>query len=167
MRRPVPVAIAASALLLLLAAPFLSIRFTGIDASVLPTNVSSRVVDTALRRDFAPTAVTPIYAVVHGTAADARGYAARVRAALVLPPSQLGPNVWEVRASSGKPFLDDASQRLVRQMRALPGGAPVGGATAQFLDQKHTLGEMLPIAAGLLFAVTFVLLWAATRSCCR
>jgi uncharacterized membrane protein YdfJ with MMPL/SSD domain len=164
MRRPVPVAIAASALLLLLAVPFLSIRFTGIDASVLPANVSSRAVDTALRHDFPPTAVTPIYAVVRGTAADAGGYAARVRAPLVLPPARLGPKVWEVRASSGRPFLDDASQRLVRDMRALPGGALVGGATAQFLDQKHTLGAMLPVAAGLLFAVTFVLLWAATRS---
>ena len=49
-------------------------------------------------------------------------------------------------------------------MRSLPGRALVGGGTAQFLDQKHTLGETLPLAAGLLCAVTFVLLWAATRS---
>src|SRR4029077_10128437 len=58
----------------------------------------------------------------------------------------------------------DASQRLVRQMRALPGRALVGGGAAQFLDQKHTLGQTLPLAIGLLCAVTFVLLWAATRS---
>jgi RND superfamily putative drug exporter len=164
MRRPVPVAIAASALLLVCALPFLSIRFTGVDPSVLPANASSRVVDTALRRDFPPTIATPIYAVVRGTQADAQAYAARVRAPLVRPPLALGSNVWEVRAASGKPFLDDASQRLVRQMRALPGRVLVGGSTAQFLDQKHTLGETLPIAAGLLCAVTFVLLWAATRS---
>jgi RND superfamily putative drug exporter len=164
MRRPVPVAIGTSLLLLVCALPFLSIRFTGIDASVLPPHVSSRVVDSALRHDFAPTTVTPVYAVVRGTNADARAYAGRVRAALVQPPIELGPTVWEVRASSGKPFLDDASQRLVGQMRALPGGALVGGPTAQFLDQKHTLGEILPFAAGLLCAVTFVLLWAATRS---
>ena len=82
----------------------------------------------------------------------------------MLAPRSLGSNVWEVRASSGKAFLDQASQRLVRQMRSLPGDALVGGSTAQFLDQKHTLGAMLPIAAGLLAAVTFLLLWAATRS---
>ena len=164
MRWPIPVAVAAATLLLVLAQPFLAIRFTGVDASVLPPRLSSRVVDTALRRDFPTTALSPIYAVVRGTGADARAYAAAVSAPLVLAPRKLGPNVWEVTASSGKAFLDPASQRLVQQMRALPGNALVGGSTAQFLDQKHTLGAMLPIAAGLLAASTFLLLWAATRS---
>ncbi|HSP73622.1 MAG TPA: MMPL family transporter, partial [Gaiellaceae bacterium] len=131
-------------------------------------------------------AVSPAYAVVQGTRADALSYAAAVRAPVVLPPRRLGPGSWEVRASSGKPFLDAAAQRLVRQMRALPGGvgstepqqepgagsadarriptALVGGSTAQFLDQKHVLGTHLPLGAGLLAAVTFFLLWAATRS---
>ncbi|HUK94282.1 MAG TPA: MMPL family transporter [Gaiellaceae bacterium] len=164
MRRPVPVVIAATALLVVLAVPFFSIRFTGVDASVLPPKLSSRVVDTALRRDFPTTAVSPAYAVLRGTAADAGAYAASVRAPLVLPPRRLAPRVWEIQAASGKPFLDPASQRLVRQMRALPGGALVGGATAQFLDQKHALGTELPLAAALLATVTFALLWAATRS---
>ena len=52
MRRPVPVAVAASAVLLVAAIPALSTRFTGIDASVLPPNVSSRAVDIAVQRDF-------------------------------------------------------------------------------------------------------------------
>jgi RND superfamily putative drug exporter len=164
MRRPVPVAVATTALLLLLALPFLGIRFTGVDPSVLPPEQSSRVVDTALRRDFAPTALFPAYAVVRGTEADARAYAAAVRAPLVLPPRRLGRRTWEVRASSARPFLDAASERLVRRMRRLPGGALVGGSTAQFLDQRHALGSELPFALGLLAAVTFVLLWAATRS---
>ncbi len=164
MRRPVPVAVAAAALLLACAIPFLSIRFTGVDPSVLPANASSRVVFAAVQRDFPTSVTTPVYAVVHGTEAQARTYAAGVRAPLVRPPFEIGAGVWEVRASSGKTFLESASQRLVRQMRALPGSALVGGATAQFLDQKHTLAETLPLAAGLLCAVTFVLLWAATRS---
>lgn len=164
MRRPVPVAIGATALLVGLALPFLSIRFTGVDASVLPPKLSSRVVDTALRHDFAPTAVSPVYAVLTGTATDARSYAAAVRAPLVLPPRRLGPRTWEITASSGKSFLDEASQRLVRQMRSLPGGALVGGATGQFLDQEQAIGSHLPAAAALLAVVTFVLLWAATRS---
>jgi uncharacterized membrane protein YdfJ with MMPL/SSD domain len=49
-------------------------------------------------------------------------------------------------------------------MRAVPGDALVGGSAAQFLDQKHALGSLLPFALGLLAAVTFALLWAATRS---
>ena len=67
------------------------------------------------------------------------------------PPSSCrrggsAPGAWELRASSGQPFLADASQRLVRGMRSLQGDALVGGATAQFLDQKHALGSRL--AAG-------------------
>jgi RND superfamily putative drug exporter len=168
MRRPIPVAVAATALLLVLGLPFFSIRFTGVDASVLPTSASSRVVDTALRTDFAPTFATPAYAVLHGDAAHARSYASAVHglpeAALVLRPQRLAPGAWEVRASSGKPFLADTSQRLVRGMRALPGDGLVGGATAQFLDQKHTLGSHLALAIGLLCAITFLLLYRATRS---
>jgi uncharacterized membrane protein YdfJ with MMPL/SSD domain len=168
MRRPVPVALGATALLLVLAAPFLSIRFTGVDASVLPPSASSRVVDTALRTDFGPSTAAPVYAVLHGDAPGARSFALAVQrlpeAALVTPPRQLGPGVWELRASSGQPFLAGESKSLVRGMRALPGDALVGGATAQFLDQKHTLGSHLALAIGLLCAVTFLLLYRATRS---
>ena len=168
MRRPAPVAFAAAALLVLLGMPFLSIRFTGVDASVLPASATSRAVDTALRREFPVAVVSPAYTVVSGGPAAATAYASAVRAlpdaALVLPPRRLSSGVWQVRASSGRPFLDPASQRLVRAMRSLPGRAPVGGATAQFLDQRHSLGSRLPVAIGLICAVTFVLLYAATRS---
>jgi RND superfamily putative drug exporter len=168
MRRPVPVAVAATVALLVLGLPFLSIRFTGIDASVLPAHVSSREVDTALRRDFSASAISPLYAVLQGSAVRARAYATAVRAlpdaAVVLPPRRLGGASWEVRATSGRPFLDAASQRLVRGMRTLPGDALVGGGTAQFIDQKDTLGARLPLAIVLLCAVTFALLFAATRS---
>src|SRR5262249_13706273 len=148
--------------------PFLSIRFTGVDASVLPAGVSSRIVDTALRRDFPSTFVSPIYAVVEGSTVQARAYADAVRRLpgppLVLPPRRLRPAPWEVRAASGKPFLDPASLRLVREMRALPGEALVGGATAQFLDQKHALGSRLALALVLIASVTAVLIYSATRS---
>jgi RND superfamily putative drug exporter len=168
MRRPVPVAAAATLLLVVLGLPFLSIRFTGVDASVLPAGVSSRVVDTALRRDFPSTFVSPVYAVVEGSAAEARAYAEAVGRLpgrpLVRPPQPLGPGTWEVRAASGKPFLDPASLRLVRAMRALPGEALVGGATAQFLDQKHALGSRLALALALIATVTALLIYAATRS---
>lgn len=164
MRRPIPVAVVTTTFLVVLAVPFLSVRFTGVDASVLPPRLSSRVVDTAIGREFPPTALSPVFAVVHGTERDARAFVAGVRAPVVQPPHRLAEGVWLVRASSGKPFLDGASQRLVREMRSLPGDALVGGATAQFLDQKQSLRSLLPVAAGLLAVVTFVLLWLATRS---
>ena len=168
MRRPLPVAVVATALLLVAGLPFLSIRFTGVDASVLPASASSRVVDTALRRDFPATFVSPAYVVLAGDAEKAQGYAAAARrlpdAALVLPPRALGPRVWEVRAASGASFLEPTSQGLVHELRDLPGNALVGGSTAQYLDQKHTIGRKLPLAIGLICAVTFLLLYAATRS---
>ncbi len=164
MRRPVPVAVAATAVLVVLSLPFLGVRFTGIDASVLPPQLSSRVVDAALRREFPPTSLSPVFAVVRGSESGARAYAGAVEAPVVQPPRRLAEDVWLVTASSGKPFLDAASQRLVRQMRSLPADALVGGSTAQFLDQKASLGSLLPLAAALLAVVTFVLLWLATRS---
>jgi uncharacterized membrane protein YdfJ with MMPL/SSD domain len=168
MRRPLPVALAAAMLLVALGIPFLSIRFTGVDASVLPPAASARVVDDALDRDFARTFASPTYAVVRGTRAEAERWAAAVRplpeARRVLPPRSLGRATWEIVATSGERFLSQPAQRLVRDMRAIPGSALVGGGTAQFLDQRHTLGARLPLAIGLICAVTFLLLYAATRS---
>ena len=68
MRRPVPFAALAATVLILAGIPFTSIRFTGIDASVLPEGVSSRAVDDALRSEFRSAGVSPAYAVVHGSA---------------------------------------------------------------------------------------------------
>ncbi len=168
MRRPVPVALAAATLLVVLGIPFLSMRFTGIDAGVLPPGASSRVVDETLRRDFAPAFTSPAFAVVRGDAEAARRYAAAVHVlpgtARVRPPRRLAAGVWEVEASSGSPFLSDHSKRLVEGMRGLPGSGLVGGATAQFLDQKHSIGSSLPLALILLCLVTYALLYLATRS---
>jgi RND superfamily putative drug exporter len=72
--------------------------------------------------------------------------------------------VWKIEASSGAPFLSGRSKQLVESMRALPGGAVVGGATAQFLDQRHAIGSSLPLALLLLCVVTYALLYLATRS---
>ena len=167
MRRPVPVAVAATALLLVLGLPFLSIRFTGVDASVLPPSASSRVVDTALRNDFAPTVASPAYAVLHADAARARG-TRWPSAGCRTPPSSCRRGGWARRLGAarvvGPAVPADASQRLVRGMRSLQGDALVGGATAQFLDQKHALGSRLALAVGLLCVVTFLLLYRATQS---
>jgi uncharacterized membrane protein YdfJ with MMPL/SSD domain len=167
MHRPLPVAALSAAALVVLGLPFLGIRFTGVDPSVLPPGASSRIVDTAVRADFATTAVSPAYAVLSGSRERVGVYVAAVRslpdARLVLPPRRLPGGVWEVRASSGKPFLDAVSLRLVHGMRRL-GAAPVGGAAAQFIDQKHAIGSRLPLAIGLLCGITSLLLFGATGS---
>ncbi len=165
MRRPLPVALASAALLVVLGLPFAGIRFTGIDATVLPPGSGSRIVEQAVRQDFPARATSVAYAVVRG---DPAAYAARVRALpgaeVVFPPRRLAPGVFELRVSSGRGFLDERSQRLVRGLRGLGGGALVGGSTPVFLDQKHALGAGLPLAVVLICAITFGLLAAATRS---
>ena len=54
MRHPGPVAAGAATLLIALGLPFTGIRFTGVDASVLPRTQSARVVDDALKTEFPP-----------------------------------------------------------------------------------------------------------------
>ncbi len=48
MRRPLPIAVATAAVLVALGLPFLGVRFTGVDASVLPTSASARQVQDAI-----------------------------------------------------------------------------------------------------------------------
>jgi uncharacterized membrane protein YdfJ with MMPL/SSD domain len=164
MRRPLPVALGAATLLVVLGLPFLHVRFTGVDATVLPRGDSSRVVEEALRRDFPPQARSTAYALV--PTARAAAYAARAgrlpEAALVLPLERIGGGRTLIRVSSAAPFLDRRSQSLVEELRRLD--APVGGSTAAFLDQRHAIGSRIPLALGILCAVTFGLLYAATRS---
>ena len=70
-----------------------------------------------------------------------------------------------MQASSGTTFLADAlAAARPRACATLPGGALVGGATAQFLDQKHTIGSSLPLAIACSCVATYALLYLATRS---
>ena len=81
----------------------------------------------------------------------------------------LAPGAWPRASGRCGPRPDRRPCRRLRsgwcgELRALPGAAPVGGSTAQYLDQKHTLGSRIPLAIVLLCVVTFLLLFAATRS---
>jgi uncharacterized membrane protein YdfJ with MMPL/SSD domain len=163
MRRPVPVAVVAAVVLIVAAVPLRNIRFTGVDVSVLPSTASSRVVDTIVQRDFPHVLATPAYAVLRGNAADASRYAENVHAPVVLPPRPIATHLWEIEASSQRPFLSRPARALVKSMRTVP-DVLVGGSTALFLDQEHTIAGRLPLAIALICVVTFLLLWLATRS---
>jgi len=83
MRRAAPVAVASAALLIALGIPFLSARFTSVDASVLPTSATARQVDAALRAEFPPHRDSPITVAVDtsgaGSPAATRGALASLR----------------------------------------------------------------------------------------
>ena len=66
MRRPIPIATLSAAFLIVLGLPFLSIKFTTVDAQVLPESASARQVDDVMRADFPPFRDTPIRLAIEG-----------------------------------------------------------------------------------------------------
>lgn len=176
MRRPLPIACASAALLLALASPFLGIRFTTVDARVLPSSASGYQVSELLRTAFARSLNPSIYAAVQTPSGDL-GAASRVRAwseqvrqlpdvADVSPPAATGSGVWRVDVGTVGYGNDPAAERLVRAIRALPSADPVliGGRAAFLVDQKRSLGDRLPWAAAIVVIVTLLVLFAMTGS---
>jgi RND superfamily putative drug exporter len=167
MRFPGRIAAASAALLIALGIPFLGVTFTSVDAQVLPGSTSARQVDDALRADFPPFRDTPVTLAVTG-ADQANAIADRARelpgVADVRPPVELDGGVHAVDVISAHGPLDERSQALVEDLRALPGPALATGATAGFLDLQDSLGEHLPLVLAIVVTVTFVVLFLMTGS---
>jgi uncharacterized membrane protein YdfJ with MMPL/SSD domain len=153
MRRPVGVATFASVLLIALGVPFTQIRFTGVDASLLPRDKSARVVDDALRTEFPPSEASPVY--VWAPRADA------FRPPVPAKVTRLRDGVRFDMSAPGPP-LGERAKRLVRDLRAP--GVLVGGQTAAFLDQQKSLRAHLPLALAILCATTLIILFLMTGS---
>jgi pSer/pThr/pTyr-binding forkhead associated (FHA) protein len=173
MRRPLPVAIASAALLLLMGLPFLGIKFTGFDASVLPETSNVRKVDDALKADFPQNRGRQINLAISAPptgARDVQAYAAELRSlrgvAAVEPPRRLNPEIWQLNVIPRYSDLDDRTLDLVREIRdrSSPFPAKVAGPAAAFIDQQASLGDNLPLALGILAVVTVIILFAMTGS---
>jgi RND superfamily putative drug exporter len=171
MRRPGRIAVASATLLIVLGLPVFGIRFTSVDATVLPKSEPARQVDTALRTQFPANHTTPLIVV-----ADARPgtqlnrYVAQIGrlpgAAGVAQPRPAGDGLMRIDVISRYGDLDDRSQDLVRDVRGLspPFDAGVAGATAHFVDLKTSLAAHIPIALAILAGTTLVLLFLFTGS---
>jgi uncharacterized membrane protein YdfJ with MMPL/SSD domain len=189
MRRPALVAIGTAAVLLLVASPTLSVHWSGIDATVLPTSQSARVVNDTIARDFPPSNDANAILVVasppappaspagaHGGsgASGLRSALARYAARLARVPGitqasapvQLAPGTWEIRLASPADPISPAGQQAVEAVRALPAPVPVlvGGAAADFADQGASIAATLPLALAILVVVTLLVLWLLTGS---
>lgn len=158
MRRPLPVAIGAAVLLIAMGAPFLSIKFTGIDPSVLPRSEPARVVEDAIRSDFPPSETSPVYVAVP-PGVDAGAYAARLPGTARVSEGRID------LIAPGAPLSEEA-KAFVRAVRAVPApfGVAVGGQTAAFIDQQASLRAHLPSALAILAATTLIILFVMTRS---
>jgi putative drug exporter of the RND superfamily len=172
MRRPVPVAAAAALAMVLLGLPFTGIRFTSVDASVLPASASARQVSDVVSRDF-PASASSVYLVVQApgsAASDVADLASRVAA---LPgvsgagaPVPAGADRWRIDVQTRGGDLSATSQDAVRAIRGLDTRYPimVGGSTAAFVDLEASLGQHLPLAVALVALTTLVLLFLMTGS---
>ncbi|WP_327682183.1 MMPL family transporter [Kitasatospora sp. NBC_00458] len=194
MARPLAFGTAVVALLLLLGAPFLGVKFGLPDERVLPAEATSRVVQQQIRDGF-PARETDALQIVATGVADPKGttgqtdaYAAKLSAL---------PGVFQVDTFTGSytdgrlrtgPTADSArfatgsgvwltvipeEAALAGDMPGLVGqvrdeGAPyqvqVGGFPADMTDFRSGLLSALPLVAGLILVPTFILLFLMTGS---
>ena len=173
MRRPATVAVATAVVLLLVASPVLGLRWSGIDASVLPSGKSARTVSDTIAKDFPRADSDPVIVAVSappGAGPGLDSYAAGLRRLAsvqhVSTPRDLGGDTWEIDVNGlGTPITLE-SQNLVNAIRAHPSPYPVavGGSTADLIDQHAATARTLPLAIALLAVLTICVLWLMTGS---
>ena len=176
MRRPGAIAIATGVVMLALAAPATRAEWTPIDASVIPTDQSSRTVADTVETEFGGTGASPVTIAITTSEdagpAEVAAYADEVNAlpGVATPgtPVQLDDTTWQLDVSAAGEPEGDTAQRLVDETRAVDAGpgvnALVAGPAAEFVDQQSAIGSRLPLALGLLVALTLLVLWLMTGS---
>ena len=173
MRRPGTIAAAAATLLIALGIPFAGIKFTAVDAGVLPQTSSARQVDDALKASFDVRRTTPITLVARTDAGPRlERYLAEVRSIpgveAVSPPTRAGraDHLTLVDVVPRRDALSEASQQALRRIRALdaPFTVLARGQTASLVDLKASLADRLPGALAVLMGATILVLFVMTGS---
>ena len=192
MRHALPLGLAVVALLLILGAPFLGVRWGFPDDRVLPTSASAHQLGDQLRHDFADnstTAVTTVIPDAHGlTPVDLEHYAAELSrvpdVSEVSAPSgtfvggtKVGPPSTAAGVAQGSAFLtigsraplfSDASQTQLDRLHAIPGPAgrtvELAGTAQTNRDSVDAITSRLPWVLGLIAVITFGLLFVLTGS---
>jgi RND superfamily putative drug exporter len=189
MKRPLPIATAAIVFLLVLGSPFLHIGFGLPDDRVLPPGDPARAVQDSLRQDFSSRESSALEVVLPrigdpaAHSADITTYAealsrvpgvARVDAltgsfaggAGVAPAGPASArfaaadSTWLSVVPSVEP-MSSQGEAVVHGVRAVPAPSPalVGGPSAELVDSKASLFSAIPLAAGIIVGVTFVVLF--------
>jgi RND superfamily putative drug exporter len=172
MRRPGAIAATTAVLLLALGLPFTQIGFTGVDARVLGTSHSARVVDDALRTEFPPNRTSPVLVAVEAPPSErpqVERYARRLSelpGVLAIQAPQSVDGLWRIGVVAAGQRLDESAKDTVRAVRAVDAPFPVqvGGSTAEFLDQQAALADRIPLALAVLATTTLVILFVMTGS---
>jgi len=192
MRRSIPIGVAIIALLLVLGAPFLGIKWGFPDDRVLPESASARQVGDELRSDFAvdfatnvrvvvpdTTGITPAeldrYAVQLSQVADVSSVSSPggtfVDGAHAGPPSGatgIKDGSAFLTVGSNAPLFSSASEAQLDRLHAVstPAGQPVQltGIAQINRDSSEAITSRLPLVLSVIAAITFVLLFLLTRS---
>lgn len=172
MRRPISIAVASAALLVVLGLPSLTMRFTGYDVTSLPTSASARVFTEQIRNEFEHPIVGEIELAIHGNKETAFTVMDRVnqlarRTGLATPFSvgfQLSSRLLAVNLNPTNPVLSDETKRFVKRLRNMNAPITVAGETAAYMDTATTLKRYIPLALAVLAVVSFLFLFLATGS---
>jgi RND superfamily putative drug exporter len=173
MKRPAISAIAVVVVLLALAAPAAGIRFTGVDATMLPTTSTARQVSDAIQDEFPGFHASPATIVLtapQDASAQIADYGQRVQGVTgvqaVSPPQYLGNQTWMINAYLDSLPLSDRSRQAVQDIRGVAAPSPrlVSGQTATLLDLNASLASHLAPAIVLAFATTLIILFLMTGS---
>jgi RND superfamily putative drug exporter len=172
-RRPALIAITSASFLIALGIPFFTqVKFTSVDAGVLPASASARQVNDALNTQFPPNRSAPLDLVVGAPAGTAQVRALKARVAqlpgvsAVAPARPAGPDLSLIAVAPSHAPLSDTSQQLVRDVRALhpPVYLGVAGQTAAYVDLEHSLAVHLPAVLAVVVATTLIILFLMTGS---
>jgi RND superfamily putative drug exporter len=192
MGRAVLIGLAVIALLLVLGAPFLGVRWGFPDDRVLPSSLSAHQVGDQLRGNFvnnSDTAVTVVVPAAHGLApADLERYATALSqvpdvtqvsapTGTFVDGAKVGPPAAAAGVADGSAFLtvgssaplfSDSSEAQLDRLHEVPG--PAGRVvemtgTAQINhDSVEAITTWLPLVLGLIAVITFALLFLLTGS---
>jgi uncharacterized membrane protein YdfJ with MMPL/SSD domain len=173
MRRPALIAITSASVLIALGIPFFTqVKFTTVDASVLPTGATARHVNDALNTQFPPNRGAPID-IVLGAPANSpavNALAARIKTlpdvSAVAPAQPAGPGMSLISVAPVQAPLSTGTQNLVHQIRAIrtPVYLGVAGETAAYIDLEHSLAAHLPVVLAVVVATTLIILFFMTGS---
>ncbi|WP_299056059.1 MMPL family transporter [uncultured Nocardioides sp.] len=174
MRRPVLVVVVLTALLLVVASPFLGARFGSVDHRVLPEDSPARVAADTLADEFGSETSTAEIVLTGVDEAGVASYAEQlgevdgVEAQVLDTVDGAGAEgAALLRASWSGSSQSQSSQDLLRDLREVQpdaGSALVGGVTAESVDTIDVLAERLPLMVAVMVLVMLVLLFLAFGS---
>ncbi|WP_203934699.1 MMPL family transporter [Virgisporangium ochraceum] len=172
-RRPGPVTLAVTAGLLALALPFVfGVNLENSDARALPASAEARRVQETVQRDFGNGRADPVVVVVDAdpSRAEVRDFLDalnRLDGVLRMEPRpDIAAPAAVVDVTPEGPTAGRTSRDVVRAIRALDPPFPVlvGGAAAELVDYRDSVGGRFPVALLVILLATTVLLFVLTGS---